>query len=177
MMTRRHFLSLAAAGTTALAAARLKADGPGVGAMMPTKGKIGDKPLPTNSVSPGEKYRPAFRLGLGGVAIGNAFAPATDAQAEATLEAAWEAGVRYFDTSPWYGLGLSERRFGHFLHNHKPEEYVLSTKVGRLLTAAVEPPQTMWQQPAPFSYRYDYTAEGVRRSIEDSLQRLGVSSK
>ncbi|MEE7548010.1 aldo/keto reductase, partial [Xanthomonas sp. Kuri4-1] len=115
------------------------------------------------------------RLGLGGVAIGNGFAPATDAQSEQTLAAAWAAGVRYFDTSPWYGLGLSERRYGHHLHTHAVKEYALSTKVGRLLTATAQPPETMWQQPSPFDYRYDYSAAGVRRSVEDSLQRLGVS--
>lgn len=59
------------------------------------------------------------KLGLGGVAMGNAFEVVTDNEAEETLEAAWDAGIRYYDTSPWYGLGLSERRFGHFLHNKK----------------------------------------------------------
>ncbi|WP_221189782.1 aldo/keto reductase [Azomonas macrocytogenes] len=115
------------------------------------------------------------RLGLGGVAIGNAFAESTDEQSQATLAAAYAAGVRYFDTSPWYGLGLSERRFGHFLHTRKADDYVLSTKVGRLLTATHKLPKTMWHNPSPFDYRYDYSAAGVRRSVEDSLQRLGVS--
>lgn len=115
------------------------------------------------------------KFGLGGVAIGNGFKTITDEQAHQTLEAAWDAGVRYFDTSPWYGLGLSERRFGHFLHNKNRQDYVLSTKVGRVLTATENIPQTMWQNPSPFDYRYDYSAEAVRRSIEDSLQRLGIS--
>ncbi|WP_230975593.1 aldo/keto reductase [Acetobacter garciniae] len=91
------------------------------------------------------------------------------------MQAAWDCGVRYFDTSPWYGLGLSERRFGHFLHTRARDDFVLSTKVGRLLSAAPKPPATMWHDPSPFAYRYDYTAEGVRRSVEDSLQRLGLS--
>ncbi|PKD16166.1 L-fucose dehydrogenase [Salegentibacter salinarum] len=116
------------------------------------------------------------KFGLGGVAIGNGFKPLSDAEAEKTLEGAWEAGVRYYDTSPWYGLGLSERRFGHFLHNKKREDYVLSTKVGRVLKATKNVPETMWNNPAPFDYKYDYSAEAVRRSIEDSLQRLGVES-
>ncbi len=71
-----------------------------------------------------------YKFGLGGVAIGNGFKELSDAEAEKTLEGAWEAGVRYYDTSPWYGLGLSERRFRHFLHNKKRDDYVLSTKVG-----------------------------------------------
>ena len=114
------------------------------------------------------------KLGLGGVAIGNGFKVMTDEAAAKTLDAAWNAGVRYYDTSPWYGLGLSERRFGHFLHNKKRDEYILSTKVGRVLTATDNIPETMWNEPSPFDYKYDYSAEAVRRSIEDSLQRLGV---
>lgn len=114
--------------------------------------------------------------GLGGVAIGNGFKEISDEQAQKTLEAAWNAGVRYYDTSPWYGLGLSERRFGHFLHNKKREEYQLSTKIGRILTATKNPPKTMWHNPSPFDYTYDYSAEATRRSVEDSLQRLGVES-
>ena len=122
------------------------------------------------------KFRLEHRYGLGGVALGNAFRPTTDRQAQEAMEAAWEAGVRYFDTSPWYGLGLSERRFGYFLHNQNREDYILSTKVGRLLKASKEPPETMWQKPSPFDYEYDYSAQGVRRSVEDSLQRLGIDS-
>ncbi|KAF1702560.1 L-fucose dehydrogenase [Pseudoxanthomonas suwonensis] len=141
---------------------------------MPTRGHVSGRSLPSNP--PSSRYRPATRLGLGGVAIGNGFAAASDAQCEATLAAAWDAGVRYFDTSPWYGLGLSERRFGHVLHRHPAEAYTLSTKVGRLLIATRGPLQeTMWVEPAPFHYRYDYSAAGVRRSVEDSLNRLGVS--
>jgi len=114
------------------------------------------------------------KIGLGGVAMGNAFEALTDKKAQQTLEAAWDAGVRYYDTSPWYGLGLSERRFGHFLHNKNRDEYILSTKVGRILTATSKVPETMWNEAAPFDYTYDYTAEAVRRSVEDSLQRLGI---
>ena len=123
-----------------------------------------------------KKFKLEQNFGLGGVAIGNAFRPTTDQQAQEAMEGAWEAGVRYFDTSPWYGLGLSERRFGHFLHNHKREDYILSTKIGRLLKASKDIPPTMWQEPSPFTYEYDYSASGTRRSIEDSLQRLGIES-
>ena len=131
------------------------------------------KPMTTN---PGKRFRPAQNYGLGGVAIGNAFRPTTDEQAQEALEAAWAAGVRYYDTSPFYGYGLSERRYGHFLHTKKREEFVLSTKVGRVFTPSKNPPKNIWQSPSPFTYTYDYSAAGVRRSVEDSLQRLGLDS-
>ncbi|MDB5698093.1 MAG: L-fucose dehydrogenase [Alphaproteobacteria bacterium] len=123
-----------------------------------------------------QKYRPPVDFGLGGVAIGNEFAFVTEAQAEQTLEAAWEAGVRYFDTSPWYGLGLCERRFGRFLHGKPRGDYVLSTKVGKLLKAS---PANQAKKHFPFTTSpndpvFDYTADGVRRSVEDSLQRMGL---
>lgn len=118
------------------------------------------------------------RFGLGGVPFGNEFAYVTDEQAYATIEAAWSAGVRYFDTSPWYGLGLAERRLGSFLHKQTRGEYVLSSKVGKLLTAARENNAKDYFPftPSPNNLRYDYTGDGVRRSIEDSLQRLGVDA-
>lgn len=122
------------------------------------------------------KFKPAQGFGFGGVAIGNAFRPTTDAEAQEAMEGAWAAGVRYFDTSPWYGLGVGERRFGHFLHNQKREDYVISTKVGRLLKPSKVITETMWIDPSPFTYEYDYSAAGIRRSIEDSLQRLGIES-
>ncbi|MDB5692379.1 MAG: L-fucose dehydrogenase [Alphaproteobacteria bacterium] len=123
-----------------------------------------------------QKYRPPVDFGLGGVAIGNEFAFVTDAQAEQVLEAAWEAGVRYFDTSPWYGLGLCERRFGRFLHDKPRGDYVLSTKVGKLLKAS---PANRAKTYFPFTTSpndpvFDYSADGVRRSVEDSLQRMGL---
>ena len=123
-----------------------------------------------------QKYRPPVDFGLGGVALGNEFAFVTEAQAEQTLEAAWEAGVRYFDTSPWYGLGLCERRFGRFLHDKPRGDYVLSTKVGKLLKAS---PANGAKRYFPFTTSpndpvFDYTADGVCRSVEDSLQRMGL---
>jgi D-threo-aldose 1-dehydrogenase len=117
-----------------------------------------------------------FRFGLGGVPLGNEFEVVTDEDADATLQASWEAGVRYFDVSPWYGLGLSERRFGRFLHRQPRDSYVLSTKVGKLLKAS---PDNRGAELFPFASSpnnlvFDYTADGVKRSIEDSLQRLGL---
>ena len=121
---------------------------------------------------------PAFpSLGFGGSAIGNLFRAVSDEDAARTIEAAWEAGIRYFDTAPHYGLGLSERRLGEALRAHPRAEYVVSTKVGRLLvparTATGRDDEGFDVAAAHHRVR-DYTADGVRRSIEASLQRLGL---
>ncbi|HEY1869144.1 MAG TPA: aldo/keto reductase, partial [Candidatus Cybelea sp.] len=110
--------------------------------------------------------------------FGNEFSYVTDEVAYATIEAAWNAGVRYYDTSPWYGLGLAERRLGSFLHKQTRSEYVLSSKVGKLLTASRKNNAKEYFPftSSPNNLRYDYTADGVKRSIEDSLQRLGVDA-
>jgi D-threo-aldose 1-dehydrogenase len=123
-------------------------------------------------------YQPQFRFGLGGVPLGNEFNKVTDRDAEATLEAAWSVGVRYFDVAPWYGFGLAERRFGHFLHNQKRDEYLISSKVGKLFKASKRNrhAEIYPLSDSPNDVVYDYTADGVRRSIEDSLQRLGIDS-
>ncbi|MEP9378714.1 aldo/keto reductase [Aquabacter sp. CN5-332] len=125
-----------------------------------------------------DKYRPPVRFGMGGVALGNEFAIVNDRDARETLEAAWEAGVRYFDTSPWYGLGLCERRFGAVLHSKPRDQYVLSSKVGKLLKASRDNGGCKYFpfSPSPNDPVFDYSADGVKRSIEDSLQRLGVDS-
>jgi D-threo-aldose 1-dehydrogenase len=81
-------------------------------------------------------YKPPFKFAMGGVPLGNEFEFVTDKEAYATIEAAWDAGVRYYDTAPWYGLGLAERRFGNFLHTQNRSECVLSTKIGKLLKAS-----------------------------------------
>lgn len=125
-------------------------------------------------MSNNKRFKIPYDLALGGVQFGNGFEALTDERCHEVLEAAWDAGYRFFDTSPWYGLGLSERRMGHFLKNKNRDEYLLSTKVGRILTPTATPPKVMWKEASPFDYRYDYTAEGTRRSVEDSLQRLGV---
>lgn len=118
-------------------------------------------------------------MGLGGLAAGNGFNTiSSDEEILTMLHAAWDSGIRHFDTSPFYGLSLSERRFGDLLRNKKSEDYVLSSKVGRILTPSAEPlpKKWHWANPSPFHYHYDYSAAGTRRSIEDSLQRIGVSS-
>lgn len=115
-------------------------------------------------------------LGFGGAPLGDMFQRRDNASACNTLETAWNQGIRYFDTAPHYGAGLSEHRFGEFLATRPRDDYILSTKVGRVLEPAPEGPEL-----APpfagglyFRRRLDYTADGARRSVEDSLQRLGV---
>ena len=123
-------------------------------------------------------YQLPYNFGLGGVPLGNEFTAVTDTEAQQTLEAAWNAGVRYYDVSPWYGLGLAERRFGQFLHNQNREAYVISSKVGKLLKASKNATKSNLFPLAasPNMVEFDYSAAAVRRSIEDSLQRLGIDS-
>ena len=121
-------------------------------------------------------------LGFGGSAIGNLFRAMSDEDAARTIAAAWAGGIRYFDTAPHYGLGLSERRLGEVLQAHPRAEYVLSTKVGRLLVPAETATGRDDEQfddegfdVAATDHRVrDYSADGVRRSIEASLDRLGL---
>jgi len=122
-----------------------------------------------------QRFAPPGPLGFGGAPLGDMFAKVDEATAEATLEAAWESGIRYFDTAPHYGAGLSEHRFGNMLRRHKRDEYVLSTKVGRLLVPDLEAePEPPFLSALPFRRVLDYSAAGARRSVEDSLQRMAV---
>lgn len=115
-------------------------------------------------------------LGLGGVPIGTAFENVTDEQAHKILQEAWNLGIRYYDTSPWYGLTKSERRFGEFLKGKNREDFIFSTKVGRLFTPVpqADVPPTMWKSPLDFDFKHSYTADAVKKSIEDSLERTGL---
>lgn len=117
------------------------------------------------------------QLGLGGVAIGTAFESLTDGESYEVLQKAWDLGIRYYDTSPWYGLTKSERRFGNFLHSQNREDFVLSSKVGRLFVEVPEDevPPTMWQDPLPFDFEHNYTGDAIKRSIEESLERTRLS--
>ena len=123
-------------------------------------------------------YKPRYNFGMGGVPLGNEFSVVTDEDANAILEAAWSAGIRYYDMAPWYGLGLAERRFGYFLHNKKRSDYIVSSKVGKLLKAskAAHNRDLFPFSSSPNDVVFDYTGSGTRRSIEDSLQRLGIDS-
>ncbi|MEO8855710.1 MAG: aldo/keto reductase [Burkholderiaceae bacterium] len=113
-------------------------------------------------------------LGFGGTALGKWDRAADEAAAVATLPAAWERGLRYYDTSPWYGRGLSEHRVGTFLRRQPRDQYVLSTKVGRLLSPLPRG-ATLPADSLPFSARFDYSYDATLRSVEDSLQRLGLA--
>ncbi|MGC0314923.1 aldo/keto reductase [Kitasatospora acidiphila] len=118
------------------------------------------------------------RLALGGAALGNLFSPIGDAAATAAVDAAWQAGLRSFDTAPHYGLGLSERRLGAALRGRPRAEYSISTKVGRILEPLPHPAgddlANGFAVPATHRRRWDFTADGVRRSLEESLTRLGL---
>jgi D-threo-aldose 1-dehydrogenase len=122
-------------------------------------------------------FAPPGPLGFGGAPLGNMYTAVDEATAEASLVAAWDSGIRYFDTAPHYGAGLSEHRFGHVLRQRPRDEFVLSTKVGRLQVPDRTAPRTVqvFVDALPFRPVYDYSADGARRSIEDSLQRLGLS--
>ncbi len=116
-------------------------------------------------------------LSFGGAAIGNMFSEVSDDAAEAAIAAAWDGGMRTFDTAPHYGLGLSERRLGAALRQYPRHEYVISTKVGRLLEPAAPPYGTDsegFAVPAAHRRVLDYSADGVRRSLDGSMTRLGV---
>ena len=116
-------------------------------------------------------------LGFGSAPIGNLFTAISDEAAEAVLEAAWAGGVRYFDTAPLYGLGLSETRLNRLLRGKPRDAYVLSTKVGRLLKA-VPPDQRdgvgKWVEVPSRREVYDYGYDATMRSLEFSLERLGL---
>ncbi len=116
-------------------------------------------------------------LGFGTAPLGNLYRAIPDAEADAILEAAWTAGVRYFDTAPLYGFGLAETRLNRFLRDKPRDEYVLSTKVGRILEPATEATRDgrgKWFEVPARRERYDYSYDGVMRSIEHSFARLGV---
>jgi D-threo-aldose 1-dehydrogenase len=111
------------------------------------------------------------RLGLGTGSLGNLYRPVTDAAAQQTVAAAWNAGIRYFDTAPLYGSGLAETRLGQALADYPRREFVLSTKVGRVLDVGGQPEALFVGAPA-LKARFDFSREAVLRSLSDSLSRL-----
>jgi D-threo-aldose 1-dehydrogenase len=117
------------------------------------------------------------RLGFGAAPIGNLYRAVSDEEARAAVDAAWDSGVRYFDTAPHYGLGLSERRLGSALAGRPRSEYVISTKVGRVLEPSDGGGDDLangFDVPASARRVWDFSADGVRRSLESSLERLGA---
>lgn len=118
-------------------------------------------------------------LGFGGATLGDAGGPIPEARALATVEAACQERIRYFDTSPWYGNGKSELRFGAALRGRPRESFRLSTKVGRVYARSADPShpaRLRWAGGLPFEPRFDYTRDGVGRSYEQSLLRLGLAT-
>jgi D-threo-aldose 1-dehydrogenase len=176
MNTRRDFMSIAVKGSAMAAVATFLPKAASASGF--TDPMEGSSMAQTAGSTSNGHYKPPFKFAMGGVPLGNEFEFVTDEAAYATINAAWNAGVRYYDMAPWYGLGLAERRYGNFLHNKSRSEYVLSTKVGKLLKASKtsKGKQYFPFSPSPNDVVYDYTASGVRRSIEDSLQRLGIDS-
>ncbi|MFJ7996276.1 aldo/keto reductase [Streptomyces sp. NPDC096310] len=124
---------------------------------------------------------PVTGLSFGAAGIGNLYTPVGPGQAREAVDAAWDAGIRYFDTAPHYGLGLSERRLGAALRERPRNAYTLSTKAGRLLepvpgAGTAEPDDLAHGFAVPATHRrvWDFGADGVRRSVEESLTRLGL---
>ncbi|MFF7284519.1 aldo/keto reductase [Streptomyces griseorubiginosus] len=116
-------------------------------------------------------------LAFGGAAVGNLFTEVGDEQAHEAVTAAWERGIRYFDTAPHYGLGLSEQRLGEALKAYPRTEFTLSTKVGRRLEpsdAGGDDLANGFAVPATRRRVWDFTEDGVRRTLEASLERLGL---
>ncbi|CAH0199559.1 aldo/keto reductase [Microbacterium foliorum] len=119
------------------------------------------------------------RLGYGAANVGNLFRALSDEESWEILEAAWESGIRYFDTAPHYGLGLSERRLGAFLQTRPRDEYVLSTKAGRLLRPNPDHDGGLdidndFHVPDDLRREWDFSADGIRRSLDESRERLGI---
>ncbi|MFI2363028.1 aldo/keto reductase [Promicromonospora sp. NPDC019610] len=116
-------------------------------------------------------------LGFGAASIGNLYRVTSDTEASGAVERAWERGIRSFDVAPHYGLGLAERRLGTVLRQYDRDEYVLSTKVGRLIEPNPHPTELDddgFVVPGDLHRVWDFSADGVRRSIDESLERMGV---
>jgi D-threo-aldose 1-dehydrogenase len=114
------------------------------------------------------------RLALGCAPLAGLYEPVGEAQARATVDAAWELGIRMFDTAPHYGAGISERRLGAALRGRPRDELVLSTKVGRLLVPAATPDREGFPDEPPVRRVFDFSRDGVLRSLAGSLERLGL---
>ncbi len=130
----------------------------------------------TRALQAGASSLSISTFGFGGAPLGNMHRVLSEEEARLTVEAAWDAGLRYFDTAPFYGHGLSEIRIGAVLRSKRRDDFVISTKVGRILEpcAPGEEHAGIYLNTPPFSVRYDYSYDGVMRSYESSLKRLGL---
>jgi D-threo-aldose 1-dehydrogenase len=130
--------------------------------------------IPTRTLRRDNRTVALSAMGFGGVPLGNMNRILTDNEAHATVQAAWDAGLRYFDTAPYYGHGLSEMRIGAVLRDKPREEFILSTKVGRLLEpcAPGDEDSGIYLNTPQVRVRFDYSYDGVMRSYASSLQRL-----
>lgn len=117
-------------------------------------------------------------FGFGCAPLGDLFVETSEADTRLALDAAWDAGVRYFDTAPWYGHGLSEQRLGGLLRQHSRQDYYVSTKVGRVYLPVPrgEDKRVQWHGGQNFEVTFDYTAKGLAASYAQSQLRLGQSS-
>ncbi len=113
-------------------------------------------------------------IGLGTAPLGGLFTEVSDADAEATIARAWSLGIRFFDTAPLYGFGLAERRLGSFLRQQKRDSFTISTKVGRLLRATNAGEDPHYKGTTAERPQFDFSHDGVMRSVEESLSRLGL---
>lgn len=138
-------------------------------------------PLIKNNIANTKKK--VTRLGFGAGTLGDRFEITSDKQADETIDRAYQDGMNYFDTAPWYGNTKSEHRLGKYLRKQTRSSYLLNTKVGRIYHRPKNvsnfhnsPWMKSWKGGLPFDFRFDYTAEGIQRSYEDSLQRLGINT-
>lgn len=114
------------------------------------------------------------KIGFGTAPLGNMFRDVSEEEAMATVQSAWDEGIRYFDTAPFYGYGLSEIRLGKALANYKRSDYVLSSKVGRIILDEEEEKTGLFKTARKNKVLDDFSEEGTLRSIEDSLKRLNT---
>ena len=118
-------------------------------------------------------------IGIGTVALGELYAPVTEEHSSETLATAWGSGVRFYDTAPWYGRGLAEHRTGGFLRTKPRSDFVVTTKIGRYYTRPKDPASfdtAPWAGGLKMDMTYDYSYDGVMRSYEQSLLRLGLDT-
>ncbi|ASW73828.1 hypothetical protein IQ37_06860 [Chryseobacterium piperi] len=165
MKSRRHFIQTMAKGSIAAA----------IGSHIPNFISANvPNPNPLNEPVP-KDLNPNKTLALGGVPLAGAWIDTPVEDSLATLKTAWDKGIRHYDTSPRYGIGTSERRMGAFLSTKKEDEFIISSKVGRVLKPGIPENKGIWKCNLYNNFINDYSEDATKRSIEDSLLRLGLS--